>query len=82
MPPGVLSVAGAYHCPMLLHRILSPKLRRPVAWVLFAGGIVGWPLSMLTLAQNEPPFTLSLSWLAVVIEGWNGVQLAEDADDD
>lgn len=38
------------------------------AWVLLVGALIGWPVSMLTLARQEPPFVLSLSWLAIVIE--------------
>ena len=45
------------------------KLARIIAaWVLLVGALIGWPLSMLTFAAEEPPFILSLSWLAVVIE--------------
>jgi ribose/xylose/arabinose/galactoside ABC-type transport system permease subunit len=43
-------------------------VRTVTAWVLLLGALVGWPASMLTLARNEPPFVLSLSWLAIVIE--------------
>jgi hypothetical protein len=32
---------------------------------------------MLTVAKHEPPFVLSLSWLAIVIEGFNGVNIVE-----
>lgn len=34
---------------------MSQRARRP-------------PLSMLTVARDEPPFDLSLSWLAILIE--------------
>jgi ribose/xylose/arabinose/galactoside ABC-type transport system permease subunit len=44
------------------------RLRVAAAWVLLVGALVGWPLSMLTVAQDEPPFVLSLSWLAILIE--------------
>jgi hypothetical protein len=29
--------------------------------------IIGWPLSALTWAANEPQFVLALSWLALTI---------------
>lgn len=44
------------------------QLRVVLAWVLLVGSIIGWPLSMLTVARHEPPFVLSLSWLAILIE--------------
>lgn len=44
------------------------RARTVAAWVLLCGALIGWPLSMLTVARDEPPFVLSLSWLAIVIE--------------
>lgn len=44
------------------------RARTIAAWVLLGGSLIGWPTSMLTLARDEPPFVLSLSWLAIVIE--------------
>jgi uncharacterized membrane protein YfcA len=43
------------------------RIRVILAWILLAGSIIGWPLSTLTLAKNEPPFVLSLSWLAIIL---------------
>jgi hypothetical protein len=48
-------------------RIDWKRVRTVAAWVLLAGSLVGWPVSMLTWARHEPPFILSLSWLAIVI---------------
>ncbi|MFY1686480.1 hypothetical protein [Plantactinospora sp. WMMB782] len=53
---------------------MSPRIRRArtiAAWILLAGSTLGWPISMLTWARGEPPFVLSLSWLAIVIEAAN-----------
>ncbi len=47
------------------------RVRTIAAWVLLIGALIGWPLSMFTLARDEPPFVLSLSWLAIVIEAAN-----------
>lgn len=35
--------------------------------MLLIGAIIGWPVSALTVAQNEPPFVLGLSWLAIIL---------------
>jgi hypothetical protein len=43
-------------------------IRTRVAWVVVDVVVINWPLSMFTYAQSEPPVTLSLSWLAILIE--------------
>jgi uncharacterized membrane protein YfcA len=45
------------------------RIRVIAAWLLVLGAVAGWPLSLFTLAKDEPPFVLSLSWLAILIEG-------------
>lgn len=47
------------------------RARTVAAWILLTASIIGWPVSMFTLAKTEPPFVLSLSWLAIVIESAN-----------
>lgn len=37
------------------------------SWVLLGGSVIGWPLSALTVAADEPPFILGLSWLAIIL---------------
>lgn len=49
-------------------RRLIGRARTVGAWVLLIGSLIGWPVSMLTVAADEPPFVLSLSWMAIVIE--------------
>lgn len=43
------------------------RARTVAAWVLLVGSIIGWPLTQATIAADEPPFTLGLSWLAIVL---------------
>lgn len=43
------------------------RARTIAAWVLLIGSTIGWPISQMTVAKHEPPFTLGLSWLAIVI---------------
>lgn len=45
------------------------RLEVAFATALVVGSLIGWPWSMLTLAADEPPFTLSLSWLAITLTG-------------
>lgn len=37
------------------------------AWILLIGATIGWPVSALTVAKEEPPFILGLSWLAIIL---------------
>ena len=57
------------------------RVRLVIAWTMLLGGIVAWPVSALTFARSEPQFVLGLSFLAIIIEGFNGVQAAVDAPD-
>jgi hypothetical protein len=42
-------------------------VRLRLAWITVVVSIIGWPLSALTWAANEPQFVLALSWLALTI---------------
>jgi hypothetical protein len=64
---------------MILGKILGTKTRIIVGWIMFVGSLIGWPMTIWL--TDEPRFILSLSWLAIVLEAWNMVQIAEvDAD--
>ena len=43
------------------------KLRIIGAWILLITSILGAPISMLTVAKEEPPFVLGLSWFAITL---------------
>lgn len=45
------------------------RARLILAWVLIAASIVGWPLTLWL--TDEPPFVLSLSWLAITLTAWD-----------
>lgn len=46
---------------------MAARLRVVAAWVLLVLSLIGWPLSALTVAREEPPFILGLSWLAIIV---------------
>lgn len=46
---------------------MSKRLEVALAWVLLIGSLIGWPLSALTVARDEPPFILGLSLLAITL---------------
>ena len=37
------------------------------AYVLLIASLIGWPISALTFAANEPPVTMGLSWFAITL---------------
>jgi hypothetical protein len=45
----------------------SRRVRTVIAWILLIGSVIGWPLSQITVARDEPPFILALSWLAIIL---------------
>jgi hypothetical protein len=44
---------------------MSPRWRRRAAAALLVATLIGWPVSLFTVAKAEPPWVLSLSWLAL-----------------
>lgn len=46
---------------------MSPVWRRRAAAVLLVVTLIGWPVSLFTVARGEPPWVLSLSWLALTL---------------
>lgn len=46
---------------------MGARLRVVLAWVLLWASLIGWPISALTLAKDEPQFVLGLSWLAITL---------------
>lgn len=46
---------------------MSKHLEVGLAWVLLVGSLIGWPVSALTWAKDEPQFILGLSWLAITL---------------
>lgn len=46
---------------------LSPSARAKVARYACLLALIAWPVSQATIARDEPPFTLGLSWLAIVL---------------
>lgn len=46
---------------------MKPVWRRNAAFVVIVVTLVGWPLSALTWAREEPQFVLGLSWLAITL---------------
>jgi hypothetical protein len=46
---------------------ISPVWRLRLAWLVVVVSVLGWPLSAMTFAADEPQFVLGLSWMAITI---------------
>ena len=63
------------------------KLKVWLSWVLLVTTLIFWPVSLFTFAKDEPPFILSLSWLALTLTALDTLFTAyvskkQDDDDD
>jgi uncharacterized membrane protein YfcA len=56
---------------MPVNALLSPKALVIVGWVFLVASLIGWPLSALTVARDEPQFILGLSWLAIAFTAFD-----------
>jgi hypothetical protein len=52
-------------------------MKRALAWFLLIGAIIGWPVTQFTVARDEPPFILALSWLAIILTALDGVWIVK-----
>ncbi len=43
------------------------KTRKTLAWSVLVLCVVGWPISAMTVANDEPQFVLGLSWFALIL---------------
>jgi len=53
-----------------MNALFSPRAQLIIGWALLVIGFIGWPLSAFTLAKQEPPFILGLSWGAIILTAW------------
>jgi len=57
----------------------SRSFRLKLAWGMFWGSLVGWPVSVWL--TDEPIFILSLSWLAITVTAYDVICSTELKDD-
>lgn len=63
---------------------MSPVNRLRASWIIIVISVIGWPLSAFTVAAQEPPWILALSWGAVIITALDVVSTTDvgaDVDD-
>lgn len=64
---------------------MAKRVEVALAWTLLVGSLIGWPLSALFWAREEPPFVLGLSWLAITLTAADYVKTSRvhrDQEDD
>lgn len=51
----------------LIEIVRNPELRFWGAVIGLGISLLAWPITQLTIARHEYPFTLALSWLAIIV---------------
>lgn len=46
---------------------MNPAARKRIAGIMVIASLIAWPITQLTLARDEPAFTLGLSWFAITL---------------
>jgi hypothetical protein len=46
---------------------MTPRIRARIARWLVIASLIAWPVTQFTIARDEPPFTLALSWFAITL---------------
>lgn len=54
----------------------SPQAQVNISWFIIISSFIGWPLTAVTVAKNEPFVILSISWLALIYAGYSSLVTA------
>jgi len=44
---------------------------------MLIGSLIGWPLTALPVAKDEPQVVLALSWIAIILTAVDGLWVAQ-----
>jgi hypothetical protein len=53
------------------------KARRAFVWFLLVSSTIGWPVCQFTVAKNEPPVILGISFLALIFSALTAIWVEE-----
>lgn len=53
--------------------LISPKVEIAIGWIMVGASLIGWPLSAITFAKEEPATILGISWGALIFAGYSVV---------
>ena len=56
---------------MALEQKTSTTIIIWASWILLVVSVVAWPVTAYTVAKDEPPFILGLSWFAIIYAAAN-----------
>jgi len=42
-----------------------------LSWIVLIACLIAWPVTTFTVARDEPPFVLGLSWFAIIYTAWD-----------
>ena len=56
---------------------MNPRWRRRIAATVVIVTAIAWPVTMFTVASEEPRWTLSLSWLALTLTAVDWLSTAD-----
>lgn len=60
---------------------MNSKQRRYLALGLLIAAVIGWPVSAVTIARNEPQVVLGLSWIAIILSAMDALFIVEEGQD-
>lgn len=61
----------------VVKKLMSPKGQEIASWFIIISSLIGWPVSALTIAKDEPLIILSISWLALIYSGYSALVAAQ-----
>lgn len=61
----------------VVKKIMTPKGQERASWFIIISSVIGWPVSALTIAKDEPLIILSISWLALIYSGYSALVAAQ-----
>lgn len=54
----------------------NPKVQVGLSIAIIVGSLIGWPVSALSVAKEEPQIILAISWLALIFSGYSSLVAA------
>lgn len=56
-----------------IKKIMSPNGQVYFSTFIILSSLIGWPVSAVTIAKDEPFVILSISWLALIYSGYSAL---------
>lgn len=56
-----------------IKKIMSPNGQVYISTFIIISSVIGWPVTAMTIAKDEPFIILSISWLALIYAGYSAL---------